>query len=118
MNFILNVCVALKGPGDILPSKNKKIEDGGGNKAIATAPENSKKSPNSVEEWEELQLKADFDALDTRKRPEYKISYKQDVKTEDVFLQVMITEFNIFILLMKYFHSCPTKRQLHPAAMK
>lgn len=46
-------------------------------------------TPNSIEEWEEMQIRSDHDALDTRKRPEYKISYKQDVKTEDVFLQVI-----------------------------
>lgn len=75
------------GPGDILPTKKKICEDSDANKSNTRDTE-ILKSPNSIEEWEELQLRSDFDALDTRKRPDYKVSYKQDVKTEDVFLHV------------------------------
>lgn len=46
------------------------------------------KPPTTIEEWEELQVRSDLDELETRKRPDYKVSYKQNVKTEDVFLQV------------------------------
>lgn len=76
-----------------MPHKNKVSEVG--EEKIENSkrlPENVKNSPNSIEEWEEMQVRTDFDALDTRKRPDYKISYKQDVKTEDVFLQVMMSD--------------------------
>ncbi|XP_055856884.1 dynein axonemal assembly factor 6 [Episyrphus balteatus] len=46
------------------------------------------KKDQSIEEWLEAQEKEDNDILETRKRPEYKITYKQSVGTEDVFLQM------------------------------
>lgn len=45
-------------------------------------------SPKSIQEWEKLQ-ETDQDLLDNRKIPSYSISYKQSVKTEDIFLQVI-----------------------------
>lgn len=42
---------------------------------------------NSIEEWDEQQKK-DEELLDFRKAPEYKISYKQVVTTEDIYLQM------------------------------
>lgn len=83
-----------EGPGDILHSKKKASpENDDGNKKESSPSTVVRKSPTSIEEWEELQLRSDFDELETRKRPDYTVSYKQDVKTEDVFLQV-IQRFN------------------------
>lgn len=74
-----------------MPNKERKTENNKEENECKPVQENSKNSPKSIEEWEELQLRSDFDALDTRRRPEYTVSYKQDVKTEDLFLQVTIT---------------------------
>lgn len=68
--------------------RHKKATDSEEKQNNICVPDNTKQAPVSIEEWEELQVKSDLDALDTRKRPDYKVSYKQDVKTEDVFLQV------------------------------
>lgn len=43
--------------------------------------------PDSIEEWEEM-LNADDDITDTRKSPEYTMTYRQAVGAEDVFLQL------------------------------
>ncbi|XP_055708922.1 dynein axonemal assembly factor 6 [Phlebotomus papatasi] len=43
--------------------------------------------PRTLEEWEALE-EVNNEELETRKRPEYRISYKQEVKVEDVFLQM------------------------------
>lgn len=72
-----------------MPNRKKVSQEiSNGNQEDFNPPTNVKKCPTSVEEWEEMQLRSDFDELDTRKRPDYTVSYKQDVKTEDVFLQV------------------------------
>lgn len=84
-----------------MPHKIKKAENIVENKINTNVPDNVLQSPNSIEEWEELQLRSDFDALDTRKRPDYKVTYKQDVKTEDVFLQVIKSEFEFFFPILK-----------------
>ncbi|KAJ6648244.1 Dynein axonemal assembly factor 6 [Pseudolycoriella hygida] len=79
--------VSKLGPGDIHNKGRTNVKEQ--NERINTyEPQKAKQCPTSIEEWEELQLKTDFDALDTRKRPDYKVSYKQDVKTEDEFLQL------------------------------
>lgn len=52
------------------------------------APEKCEEIPTNIEEWQEQQVQMDEDLLDDRKRPEYRISYKQNVCTEDVFLQM------------------------------
>lgn len=44
--------------------------------------------PTTLEEWEEAQEREDADVLETRKCPEYTMTYRQAVGTEDVFLQV------------------------------
>lgn len=89
MTLKYSICTSI-GPGDILPHKIKKAGNIVENKNNPrSVPDNVLQSPNSIEEWEESQLRSDFDALDTRKRPDYKVTYKQDVKTEDVFLQVI-----------------------------
>ncbi|XP_059619209.1 dynein axonemal assembly factor 6 [Phlebotomus argentipes] len=43
--------------------------------------------PRTLEEWEALE-EVHNEELDTRKRPQYQIAYKQEVKVEDVFLQM------------------------------
>ncbi|XP_035780401.1 dynein assembly factor 6, axonemal-like [Anopheles albimanus] len=44
--------------------------------------------PQTLEEWE-LQQQCEAEALfETRKRPEYRISYRQTVATEDIYLQM------------------------------
>lgn len=73
-----------------MPKKERKTEDSEQRNTNILPEPNTKKSPNTIEEWEELQIRTDLDALDTRKRPDYTVSYKQDVKTEDVFLQVIL----------------------------
>lgn len=56
---------------------------------VATPLEEPDKSqPATLEEWEAAQEREDADALETRKCPEYTMTYRQAVGTEDVFLQV------------------------------
>ncbi|GAB0089407.1 Dynein axonemal assembly factor 6 [Sergentomyia squamirostris] len=43
--------------------------------------------PKNLEEWE-AQEELEIEELDTRKIPRYSITYKQEVKVEDVFLQM------------------------------
>jgi len=50
--------------------------------------EEEKKQPESLEQWQEQQEREDNDILETRKSPEYTMTYRQAVGTEDVFLQV------------------------------
>ncbi|XP_039489306.1 dynein axonemal assembly factor 6 [Drosophila santomea] len=50
--------------------------------------EEEKKLPESLEEWQDRQEKEDNDILETRKTPEYTMTYRQAVGTEDVFLQM------------------------------
>lgn len=50
--------------------------------------EEEKKQPESLEEWQDQQEKEDMDILESRKTPEYTMTYRQAVGTEDVFLQV------------------------------
>uniref|UniRef100_A0A182MK71 PIH1D1/2/3 CS-like domain-containing protein n=1 Tax=Anopheles culicifacies TaxID=139723 RepID=A0A182MK71_9DIPT len=44
--------------------------------------------PQTLEEWEAQQLRQDVALLDSRKQPEYRISYRQTVATEDIYLQM------------------------------
>ncbi|EDW41485.1 protein PIH1D3 [Drosophila sechellia] len=50
--------------------------------------EEVKKQPDSLEEWQDQQEKEDMDILESRKTPEYTMTYRQAVGTEDVFLQM------------------------------
>ncbi|SPP76063.1 protein PIH1D3 [Drosophila guanche] len=50
--------------------------------------EEQKKQPDTLEEWQEQQEREDTDILETRKCPEYTMTYSQAVGTEDVFLQM------------------------------
>ncbi|XP_030571622.1 protein PIH1D3 [Drosophila novamexicana] len=47
-----------------------------------------KPQPSTLEEWQEAQEREDADTLETRKYPEYTMTYRQAVGTEDVFLQM------------------------------
>lgn len=74
------------GPGDIKPKKaeiKNSIENPLLKKIETSCGDNFK----SIEEFEEQQ-KFDEDILDNRKTPDYKITYKQAVTTEDIFLQM------------------------------
>ncbi|XP_017135048.1 protein PIH1D3 [Drosophila miranda] len=50
--------------------------------------EEQKKQPDTLEEWQEQQEREDTDILETRRCPEYTMTYSQAVGTEDVFLQM------------------------------
>ncbi|KAH8378696.1 hypothetical protein KR009_000785 [Drosophila setifemur] len=47
-----------------------------------------KKQPATLEQWQAQQEREDQDVLETRKSPEYTMTYRQAVGTEDVFLQM------------------------------
>lgn len=49
---------------------------------------NAPRPPASIEEWHQLHDEDDSDALETRASPDFDIAYKQNVSTEDVFLQM------------------------------
>lgn len=53
-------------------------------------------APKSIDDWEKSQENENDDVLETRKRPEYNISYKQRVTTEDLFLQVFVIKIFYF----------------------
>uniref|UniRef100_A0A182KEB7 PIH1_CS domain-containing protein n=1 Tax=Anopheles christyi TaxID=43041 RepID=A0A182KEB7_9DIPT len=44
--------------------------------------------PNTLEQWEAQQLQQDRALFDSRKQPEHRISYRQTVATEDIYLQM------------------------------
>ncbi|EDW19490.1 dynein axonemal assembly factor 6 [Drosophila mojavensis] len=50
--------------------------------------EPEKAQPRTLEEWQEAQEREDADILESRKCPEYTMTYRQAVGTEDVFLQM------------------------------
>lgn len=45
--------------------------------------------PTSIEEWQKRQEQEDNEILETRQRPEYSMTYRQAVGTEDLYLQVV-----------------------------
>ncbi|KAH8269936.1 hypothetical protein KR018_000061 [Drosophila ironensis] len=63
--------------------KNKKQ-----NPYVTPLVEEEKKQPETLEQWQEQQEREDNDILETRKSPEYTMTYRQAVGTEDVFLQM------------------------------
>ena len=73
------------GPGDI-KSKKAQVKSTIENSLIKKI-EKKNENAKSLDEWEEMQ-KNDSEILDTRKSPEYSITYKQAVTTEDVYLQM------------------------------
>lgn len=93
--------ISFQGPGDIKPTHRSTIQcntsakntriDSTASPTSVCAPKNethSTTTPKSIEEWQDLHEQQDLDALDTRPRPDYQIAYKQNVSTEDVFLQM------------------------------
>lgn len=65
-------------------TKNKKKS----NPYVTPLVEEEKKQPETLEQWQEQQEREDNDILDARKTPEYTMTYRQAVGTEDVFLQM------------------------------
>lgn len=83
------------GPGDIGGStqRAKKVSQSPDEhvKPCSYAPLEKKPDPEvpkSIEEWERLQETECENLLESRPHPEYKISYKQTVATEDLYLQM------------------------------
>lgn len=75
---------ALYGPGNV-KTKSGEIKKSLENPLLKKIdPEPGVKS---IEQWEKQQME-DEELLDTRKQPEYSITYKQAVTTEDLFLQM------------------------------
>lgn len=75
---------SLFGPASIKPKKSEvtRTLDNSLLKTIDPEP-----AINSMKEWEEQQVK-DEDLLDMRKQPDYTVTYKQAVTTEDIYLQM------------------------------
>lgn len=83
------------GPGDIgqnnsKPKKSASEVPGEHIKkcTYAAAEDSASKEPRSLDEWERQQEKQREALLESRPRPDYKISYKQTVATEDLYLQM------------------------------
>ncbi|KAH8366793.1 hypothetical protein KR200_010913 [Drosophila serrata] len=73
-----------KTPGFPTKAKSKKKP----NPLHTPLVEEQKKQPENLEEWQLQQEREDNDILDSRKTPEYTMTYRQAVGTEDVFLQM------------------------------
>jgi hypothetical protein len=73
------------GPGDIKQPKKSQIVKTLDNPLLKKV--NVDNSIKSMEDFEKQQMN-DEELLDTRKHPEYKITYKQAVTTEDIYLQM------------------------------
>lgn len=80
------------------------------------------KMARSIEEYEELQHFEALNALESRKRPEYIISYKQSVTPQDVYLQVYLVPYQKTILnnvtYTYILHRWVINRQRPPAVMR
>lgn len=87
------MCLLL-GPGDIAsvptgkPYTNKTSQSNESDILCQNSTVN--KMAQSIEEFEELQDFEALNALESRKQPEYSISYKQCVTPQDVYLQVYL----------------------------
>ncbi|XP_055905503.1 dynein axonemal assembly factor 6 [Eupeodes corollae] len=75
------------GPSHFGPKKQTSSKTKNPRNIPEPETESIKKNTN-IDEWLDKQEKEDTEILETRKRPEYLISYKQSVGTEDVFLQM------------------------------
>ncbi|KAH8307470.1 hypothetical protein KR044_012860 [Drosophila immigrans] len=80
-------------PGSIGPQAAGDATKPGGRKKkvnLVATPlvETDKPQPVTLEQWEEAQEREDADILESRKCPEYTVTYRQAVGTEDVFLQM------------------------------
>lgn len=84
------------GPGDIGPtksSKQKKKHTENSEEHVKTCsytplPKLEPTGPKTLEEWEKQQETESANLLESRPQPEFKITYKQTVGTEDLFLQM------------------------------
>lgn len=59
-----------------------------GGSSTATSTSITVGQPQTIEEWERQEELLNDAVLETRPRPEYKIIYKQAVRTEDIYLQM------------------------------
>ncbi|EDW84923.2 uncharacterized protein Dwil_GK12880 [Drosophila willistoni] len=77
-------------PGSIGSGSSKAKQKTKKTPNLVTTPleEKPKQQPTNLEEWQEEQERLDADELETRKCPEYTMTYRQAVGTEDVFLQM------------------------------
>ncbi|XP_053692298.1 dynein axonemal assembly factor 6 [Sabethes cyaneus] len=89
---ITEIIVLSLGPGDIGCSSKSKKPDG---TTESLVDQNSYKKlevetnqPTTLEEWEQQQEQECDALLESRPRPDYRISYKQTVCTEDLYLQM------------------------------
>lgn len=83
-------CQKAFGPGDINKKKSQEIPTAGSSSSDAknrVSPPACCTSiePKTLEEWESMQ-EQDQSIFDTRLEPEFTISYKQSVTTEDLYL--------------------------------
>uniref|UniRef100_A0A182IQR2 PIH1_CS domain-containing protein n=1 Tax=Anopheles atroparvus TaxID=41427 RepID=A0A182IQR2_ANOAO len=83
------------GPGDIgdavVKPRKKTSTDGSEHvKPCSYAPleASTETQPKTIEEWESQQQEEAQALLETRRQPEYRISYRQTVATEDIYLQM------------------------------
>ncbi|XP_053665450.1 dynein axonemal assembly factor 6 [Anopheles marshallii] len=88
------------GPGDIgepatvKPKKKPSADPAEHVKPCSYAPlethahPEAEPQPQTLEQWEAQQLQQDRALFDSRKQPEYRISYRQTVATEDIYLQM------------------------------
>lgn len=77
-------CSTSFGPGNIKPKKSEVTQTLENPLLKKIDPE---ASIQSIDEWNEQQAK-DEELLDSRKQPDYTITYKQAVTTEDIYLQM------------------------------
>lgn len=72
------------GPADVKPKK-REVKKTLENPLLVKIEVNP--TVKSMEEWKQQQVE-DADLLDTRKQPDFTITYKQAVSTEDMYLQM------------------------------
>ncbi|KAG5675865.1 hypothetical protein PVAND_005733 [Polypedilum vanderplanki] len=75
------------GPGDIKSKKKKSSIVKTLENPLLKRTNECSTAIKSIEEWEQSQ-KEDEELIDSRLQPEYSITYKQSVTTEDIYLQM------------------------------
>ncbi|XP_034480390.1 protein PIH1D3 [Drosophila innubila] len=88
-----SLVVSKQTPGSIGPQAAGDAANTSGKKKkvnLLATPLKEKEKPQAttLEEWQEAQEREDADILESRKCPEYTMTYRQAVGTEDVFLQM------------------------------
>ncbi|XP_011195889.2 dynein axonemal assembly factor 6 [Zeugodacus cucurbitae] len=68
------------------PAHFGNASNAGGSKQKQAEP--ALPQPTSIEEWQQQQEQEDNEILETRQRPEYSMTYRQAVGTEDLYLQM------------------------------